>query len=184
MTDWANHYANLPIMSEEAIQAVYKGGSTMYLTYENALEVLQKAVADRGAEFVYTKRSALIDDGKGGYTVNYSCLYWHSDEEAPGCLVGLALHKLGVSGEALARFGAFAINRLAEDRPSLGGVVPSPDALHLLSTVQAYQDRGAPWGEALIRAVQLVEARRQGEACSLSMLDMGKAAGTWQLTSV
>jgi hypothetical protein len=124
-------------------------GDTMYLTYETALDALEKAVADRGEEYVYPRQ---------GTDTNSSCLYWHKNEQAPGCLVGLALHQLGVSAEVLESFGPAGIRMLAPSLPHLSGVEMSPAALELMSKVQCYQDQGMPWGSALDRAVVEVEA--------------------------
>jgi len=122
----------------------------MYLTYQSALDALEKAVADRGEEYVYPRQ---------GTSYNSSCLYWHKDEQAPGCLVGLVLHQLGVSAEVLESFGPASIKMLATSLPYLGGVEMSPAAIGLMAAVQRYQDRGEPWGVALKLAVE-TEGRR------------------------
>lgn len=127
--------------------AVYKGDTMptpTHLTYDTVLNALEKAVADRGAGYVYLPRV---------HGTGTSCLYWHKDEEAPGCLVGTALHHLGLSGEVLDDFGPVNFNSLLKYPHFQNHLTVDPDAARLLATVQIYQDRQVPWGRALKQAV-------------------------------
>jgi hypothetical protein len=113
------------------------------LSLARAKELLTEAVAEKGDDYVYT-----TPDGKQG-TEEYQpvCLYVHGDR--PGCIVGHALHKAGVTLAVLSY----------EERNDASGVLRSlrsADVLdcedgvsQLFQDVQSLQDRGVPWGQAV-----------------------------------
>lgn len=127
---------------------------TITLTTENVLAALEAAVEEKGADYVYPREL----DEYGDLTED-SCLYVKNG--APSCLVGHALHSLGVPLEALsANEGAGAAALL--DYLEIDGFVTfekgeaDEEGYRGLSKVQslvfyaqAKQDTGTPWGESL-----------------------------------
>lgn len=79
---------------------------------------------------------------------NGLCTYVHNGQ--PDCLVGQALHKLGVPLDALERiqdgdtFDPAGIGEVSDDTFEL-----TPLATSLLAEAQRYQDTGYPWHDAL-----------------------------------
>ena len=132
---------------------------TTQITRENFTRAMREAVAERGAGFVYPEQgSELAKQGwrSGGVT----CVYALPSGE-PGCLIGLALHKIDPE-------------LLESVRSSL---VPAQQVLQHMLGVQDYalayaareaqeaQDSGKTWGEALAKFKWL-----------LAMLDDGHPA--------
>lgn len=115
----------------------FGGGRVSTFTAADILREIHALAAER-PDFVYENPA---DSGK--------CLYAHRDTEtgelSPGCIVGAALHKLGVPLETLRSFGsrpavALCINELGLARSG---------ALDRICDVQRRQDSGMPWGEAV-----------------------------------
>lgn len=119
-------------------------------TVEQLTAAMREAVAERGADFVYPK-------GQAGWTYNQYgvslCRYVRSDVEEPACLIGVVLHKLGVSLGQLSGF----------EGDNSYAVVPAlfPDSpLFLeraLAAAQSAQDNGRTWGVALQRFLEALE---------------------------
>lgn len=108
------------------------------LTMELANELLDKAIADRGADYVYEPDENAAKLGQ--------CNYVHGDQ--PGCIVGHVLHQFGVSLETLKQSeGASARSVLSRVAPFTNKYVRD-----LLADVQDYQDNGYSWGESVRRA--------------------------------
>lgn len=121
------------------------------ITYDTALAALKAAVEEKGADYKYEPPLA-DDDGDD------VCVYVHNG--APSCLVGHALHSLGVSLSDLSTHGDRRLNnvhRLLIELADRGIAVSSAVTEHLFSTVQGAQDSGIPWGEALSTAVHAVD---------------------------
>lgn len=128
-----------------------------------AKELLQQCVEERGADYVYTNPIGNRNP----------CLYVHGTEFAnkfmgdsqcasnvekiekseptPGCIVGLALYKAGVSLENLDSDGTAygLILRLVEKEI----ISVSDGAGKFFRLVQRKQDTGMPWGQALDNAI-------------------------------
>lgn len=124
------------------------------LSLDKVNALLDRAVADRGADFVY-------------HSPVSSCLYWHdakknpeSYERAcppmtgqPGCIVGYVLHLAGVSDEAIESLPK-GIAGTALDHLTSRGVIDLDSDSHgqvyyLLNRVQCEQDARIPWGQAV-----------------------------------
>lgn len=127
-----------------------------------AIELLRQAVAERGADYVYSN--------KGHVTPNPAptgaCYYVHSDGEGNrtiGCLVGLALHKAGVSIDDM--YGNEEdSNGLISVLGHYNKVRVTNDAREIFSRAQKVQDWKDTWGVALfaaeeVRANQINRAR-------------------------
>jgi hypothetical protein len=107
------------------------------LSYDEALELLYRAIAEKGPDYVYEKTST----GLG------SCAYFIDNQ--PSCIVGHVLAYKGVKPEDLpgrsntAQIGALAVGE--DSRTN-----------YLLDMAQVYQDRGVPWGQAVENALAWV----------------------------
>lgn len=134
------------------------------LSADQAIELLEAAVATRGAEYNYRFTA---QEGSGA-----TCLYIRNGE--PSCLVGVALVTEGVPIEVLTYIDEFTHdceNECLEDctESSIGsiwagqvlrdraGLMLSDEARWVLSSAQIYQDTGRTWGEALEAAKRALE---------------------------
>ena len=109
-------------------------------TAREALELLEKAVATRGEDFVYQKRL-------GG------CLYVYQGK--PDCLIGVAL--IDFAGWPLSDLERFCpVASVAREFPGRIGA----DAVAVLQAAQDAQDAGETWGQALRAARNKAEALR------------------------
>lgn len=127
----------------------------IYIDAERAIELLRECVTERGADYVYTPEDTGISlaDRPG-----QSCLNWHRTADVPGCIVGLALNKAGVTGEDFrdAHSDGDGADSATSDLPM---VFATKRASRMLGYVQERQDRGAPWGEAVDALVSSYETR-------------------------
>lgn len=130
------------------------------ITYEDMHAAFEKAIADRGADYVYEPAVCTYFDAHG----------------APSCGVGYALVELGLGEELkhvvwdyqeiaypglLEKEGALATLANAGQPLSYGAlskleewgaVEIEPAARHLANSFQSFQDGRAPWGESLTNA--------------------------------
>jgi hypothetical protein len=115
-----------------------KGERMIEITQEKFMSALRDAVAEKGDDYVYSRL-----DGYVG-----TCLYVHDDE--PGCIMGNALHRMGVSLDQLGDKEGEGITSVLEYLHNRGiiGDYPSLD-LEKLSSIQAAQDCGSTWGKAV-----------------------------------
>lgn len=144
---------------------------TIEIDEVKALELLEAAVAERGADYTYQS-----EFGEG-----VICEYQYGGK--PACLVGAALHKAGVDVDTLVQMdtgvfhteegleyevGGTSISDLAAEPLSWdeGTELPAPlslfditltkKALDMFSVAQAAQDTGNTWGAALDEAKRAV----------------------------
>lgn len=151
----------------------------MLIDRDKAVELLNEAVAEKGADYIYETPSLVVLDATGvsllppqhpdsprkinGYAAwafpqrNASrCLYVHTDgdELYCGCIVGNALHRAGVPlMKLIQNENAAALCHNIEQDDDLD-ITITDDARLLFDGVQAKQDgRGGgrrwPWGEAV-----------------------------------
>jgi hypothetical protein len=113
-----------------------------HITTEDALRALEEAVAEKGEDYVYPLSNTAAD----------LCAYTEfndRDELVPSCLVGNALHRLGVPLEAMAQFNTgHGPKSLAEEL----GLDGDRAAWLAFRDAQAIQDDGGTWGAALAKA--------------------------------
>lgn len=116
------------------------------ITYNDALRMLERAVAEKGWNHVYTNPDQ--PDMKPGQGM--TCLYAHKlddDVVVPGCIVGHAVISDG-------RKTAEEVYQASEGTPDMLfsslGIEADEDAVKLFRRVQIWQDKGVPWGAALI----------------------------------
>ena len=112
------------------------------LTAETALELLERAVQEKGPDYVYPKSDTQDEDGDGDYV----CLYRNADG-SPSCIVGHVFNYLGV----LPKVGEGRSARQAVMDLGLVTGKWNPTS-EILQTAQRDQDAGATWGEALAAA--------------------------------
>lgn len=129
----------------------------MYLTLAKAHELIDAAVAEKGAEYVYPGSA----HGACTYVdVSYPDDYLEDVDSEPlcekGCIVGNAfitafdldmeeLRHLAVNDE-----GAHSFIEWLKGREHISGY--DRDALEFLAKVQVNQDKGVTWGEAVEKA--------------------------------
>lgn len=106
---------------------------TIHITLPDALRALREAVEEKGWDYEYP--DAFRDEDS-------NCMYVVDD--APACIVGNALHRLGVPVEELAKN-----NTLNFRYRELNGVGISGQARMALNRAQRKQDGYGTWGDAL-----------------------------------
>lgn len=110
---------------------------------KRAVQLLEKAVASRGADYIY---KPINDSGFGG------CVYVTEDEKGnltPSCLIGFALAEAGVSLAALEVHNTSVVNTITRYLADSYDVEITDEAINIFRTAQALQDDGEPWGKAL-----------------------------------
>ncbi|MFF5433444.1 hypothetical protein ACFY5K_25850 [Streptomyces griseofuscus] len=109
-------------------------------------EVLREVVSER-PDYIYSGPEYMHRDEDG-----LACFYVHKDEDgsnvAPGCLIGVVLHRLGVPLEELEKHEGKTPVQMLKD--VVGGV--SRKTATILTQAQFEQDEKYPWGEAYARA--------------------------------
>lgn len=110
----------------------------MTITAPQALQALKEVVAEApaGRDTVYQDR------GTGGecYYVRYG---------VPSCIVGRALHRLGVPIEVLQGLDTASMGDPIGASSLARRGVTTPDAAVVFANAQLAQDRGKTWGQAL-----------------------------------
>ncbi len=105
-------------------------------TAQQALELLEKAVATRGEDYVYRRHEGF-------------CTYTHDGE--PDCLIGVVLHSVGWTIEELRQCDNMgSVPSVAED-PTFADRLGN-EAIGVLDAAQAAQDDSLSWGVALQKA--------------------------------
>lgn len=118
---------------------------TTKVSFEQAKELIERAIAEKGADHVYVDPHGQVSDG------STSCFYFQPDPEGnivPGCIVGHLFSYLGVRPEQVAEYTGVH-GALKAGAP----IILSPEARRFLALIQRYQDRGAPWGTAYANAL-------------------------------
>lgn len=111
----------------------------MFLDEAQAINLLEKAVGEKGADYVYPRMMTV-----GDITVATQCDYFREDQ--PSCLVGHVLSYLGYDNadEAEGHSASYAMEKL--------GIEFDDAAAFILEQAQDAQDSGTPWGEAVENA--------------------------------
>ena len=110
------------------------------IAFDMVLEALNAVVDEKGGDYVY----------EGG---RMSRTYAAYDE--PSCIVGNALHRLGVSISTLTEMDRRTIDGAAISSRNVlevlegSGFILDNDAVMLLATAQVLQDAEIPWGDAV-----------------------------------
>lgn len=113
------------------------------LTYERVNELLDEAIAEKGADYVYKDEMGRV----AGIDTETCCQYVHGegDSKAPGCIAGNVLHRAGVPLGEFNRVESLAVAPLLD----LLGVRMPDEAVSLLAEIQGRQDKGWTWGLAV-----------------------------------
>jgi hypothetical protein len=124
----------------------------MHITFQDAHRAVKEAVKAKGEDYVYMNPTSAEPDAPG------PCSYVHGD--TPGCIVGHALHNLGVSIDLLRAMDCSdepIIDTAYELELVPAGVTMTEKAIQFFTAAQMHQDMRARWGEAL-RAAELATA--------------------------
>jgi hypothetical protein len=120
---------------------------TELITTAKAVELLDRALEEKGAEYIYPRHR------KG----DLYCVYEHNN--APSCIVGYALSYVGLTPADLnaldqtgKQAGGSPIWNLTDILKANYGIVITEGASVVLSKAQAVQDFGHQWGVAVYRA--------------------------------
>lgn len=119
------------------------------LTPKATLALLKECVEERGKGYVYPPSQ--VD----GLKKDSNCVY--AKGGAPSCLVGLALHKVGISLSALVRFDKHKEAGIPSELVSHGLLDIPLESAEILDRAQSLQDQGETWGEALKGARELAK---------------------------
>jgi hypothetical protein len=115
------------------------------ITDETVLSTLREVVAER-PEYAYDAPEHMKDNPESP-----DCFYVHKDEDgdcvAPGCVIGMVLHRLGVPLEVLAENEGKTVIQVRHLMPDV-----SMEVRHTLNLMQSRQDVGKPWGMAYAMA--------------------------------
>jgi len=127
------------------------------MNYEELVALAEAVVAERGADFVYNT------DGKAlcAYVPSTDPRFPFLPGNTPasggavtGCIVGAMIERAGKMTDALASFRGTAQAPLIREALGIG---PYSKEVTFLSNLQADQDGGVSWGEALENAKLAVE---------------------------
>lgn len=116
---------------------------------ETAVRELDRAVAEKGEDFIYAfeKRDSSSSDVFSMVLCNYTRRDPDSGEIEPGCIVGMVLAACGFPVQEMHRTIGI-IREVARNR----SLPIDGDALLLLQDVQGLQDDGYMWGDAVREA--------------------------------
>lgn len=117
------------------------------LTLVKARELVERAIEEKGSDYVYGK----YDDD--------ACLYVHGlgdwgSEPTPGCIVGCALILGGLDVTDFIGINELSAPAALDELSKRGLVHTSDEAQTYLEILQTNQDRGKTWGEANEKALQ------------------------------
>lgn len=113
-----------------------------WLTDKQIIDAVDAAVAEKGADYTYERGEPMDPDEAAP-----SCLYVHGDK--PGCIVGNAMHRLGIDLATLRESEGRSAGGLLIDLRDKQGYHASMWAQDFLDAVQHQQDNGDSWGDAV-----------------------------------
>lgn len=132
------------------------------LNYDKALELLERAVDEKGVDYVYDPPRFPETTVAGVLTTmsQPECAYFDPDGQ-PSCIVGYVLSYLGIDADTVNRAGAnigFNPEGLFDHLRAHGDIDYGldHDANVLLRLAQTEQDGGQPWGAAVLNARTVV----------------------------
>lgn len=108
---------------------------------------LESIVESMPTGHVYPRAAKIKDNEEG-------CAYWHAREGQPGCIIGRLMARLGASGEFLAACDDVP-NGSGLDTLISAGILAGlfeKRAAWALRHLQALQDGGVPWSQAVEQA--------------------------------
>lgn len=127
-----------------------------HIDLPRALALLNRAVEDRGEDFVYPPEWREFRPAPARRVA--TCLYF-LPEGTPACIIGKVGSYLGVTAEDVKRTGKFVgAARFFRDL----GFTVTPAAERVLIRAQTAQDEGTPWGEVLKQVTEPERLRYGG----------------------
>lgn len=124
------------------------------INYARAMELVDQAIEQRGADYVYTN-----EDGDKAVPHGFvNCYNWHEDEDGsviPGCIVGTVLHMAGVPLDEMGKEDGWedVENNLSHTET----LRATRKASKLLEYIQYEQDKGNTWGVSKANAEEYVK---------------------------
>lgn len=112
------------------------------ISYEQARDLLELAVEERGADHIYKRRR-----NPGGQLAQ--CTYYGPDG-TPDCIVGWVLNRLGLRYDYCQSYNGSGVEHLISHME----IKCDLKTACLLTAAQIYQDDGFTWGDALANAVE------------------------------
>lgn len=126
---------------------------TIKIGYEQARDLLELAVAERGTDYIYQKPQVSSDDCDDLFS---TCAYFTQGGQ-PSCMVGDMLSRLGVTKETLDEAEGENNNLVGVVALWYTGLIECDwPTLVLLWKAQQYQDEEEPWGISLKSALAAV----------------------------
>ena len=114
---------------------------TVSISYQQAVDLLELAVEERGKDFTYIRAGQTPDDKNSGY-----CAYY-TENGSPSCIVGWVLNRLGITAWQCQQAG---VNESSVDELVTNEIIKIDFKTYaLLMTAQALQDAITPWGKTL-----------------------------------
>lgn len=108
---------------------------TIHMTAQMALDGIDKAVEQRGEDYVYAEH------------FGPECQYVDAKTAEPCCIVGQVLADAGVEMDIFLNVSnTYRIARLEEHLESV--ITFDKKAMNILNAVQDFQDHGRSWGQA------------------------------------
>lgn len=120
-------------------------GEPIMLTLENVIPALQDAVDSKPNGYIYINP----DGEQARYIGGVACSYVDECKNEPSCIVGHALHALGVSLITLHENEGTPAHFLLDTLEEEGIAVATSDVVNLLKRVQGEQDLGTSWVDAV-----------------------------------
>lgn len=126
------------------------------VSFEETMDLLDKAVMDRGPEWKYPSAAVV------GEELGATCVYFNDPQDlgpqevetleksgvfqhSPACLVGDVFHRLGITPAAIEGLNQSGVNELRDSKV----VSFDSKAWDLLYVVQSCQDVGISWGDSV-----------------------------------
>lgn len=125
---------------------------TVTVTYNDIEHAVNQLIDERGENYIYPAQIGEYD--------SRNCRYWHEEENAPGCMVGAVLFRLGATEEQLCSAESQGAGMLIEHLLNRGWLFQDRVKTEkFLSEFQSAQDSGATWGFARHNAAELVRLK-------------------------
>jgi hypothetical protein len=116
--------------------------SSLTLGYEETKQLLQRAVEEKGADFIYTTG----DEG--------GCVYFETESHKPSCIVG---HVLAYKGVTIDDIGELNFETEVEGLVDQDVLDVDFKTLALLRHAQTRQDQNTAWGTSVSEAIIAAE---------------------------
>ena len=123
----------------------------MQLTYTEALELANAAVAEMGEGYIYINPMGEV---AGDTPEPIDCVYFDEITGLPSCIVGRVLAAKGITESNIGPHKGSYSTWVIEHLEGKGIITVDSAAKDFLDRIQYDQDRGKPWGDAIADAVK------------------------------